>query len=427
MAKLEIKGIGIKKAAPNVLDGTMRWAFDCRMSKEVKNGDLLVIDAEAKRTVAFLINECQDYFDRDDFEWHEESKTIKIWCRPTESYICIPHDEFLQVIDEYNSLKISSDGCFVRTKRRTSRIVIPISTRAHIASHSDKKLIMNLEDGTAISLKPMSFWVTVAALKSGAYDADFMPAESYRSVELYYPLSAERLSEKEEEGVIDSFLFELAASENFIFQKAGLSLDHPWDNEEDDSEFTPKFRPLESFNEGMRLFLAAVPIEDPELRLLSLFKVLEFFAPIVLALDGNEALRKKLDSPLALSPNANYLKSIFDLVESLDERKSDSQMIRLLFETCLDFVELSKMLPHPSFNEINYADKKTNIDAQLKAAAEALVATRNQVAHAKSDYKSTGSELPLNSLPDFNEFLEAAAVQTIRWYNRLPTHLKLKF
>jgi hypothetical protein len=154
--------------------------------------------------------------------------------------------------------------------------------------------------------------------------------------------------------------------------------------------------------------------------------VLEFFAPIVLALESIEALRKKLDSPLALSPDANYLKSIIDLVRSLDERRNDNQMIRLLFETCLDFVELSTMLPHPHFKELKYGDKKTDIEAQSKAASEALVAIRNQVAHAKSDYRPTGLELSLEELSDFNIFLEAAAVQTIRWYNRLSVHLKLR-
>jgi hypothetical protein len=123
---------------------------------------------------------------------------------------------------------------------------------------------------------------------------------------------------------------------------------------------------------------------------------------------------------------SNYLKSIIDLVRSLDERRNDNQMIRLLFETCLDFVELSTRLPHPHFKELKYGDKKTDIEAQSKAAAEALVATRNQVAHAKSDYRPTGLELSLEELSDFNIFLEAAAVQTIRWYNRLPVHLKLK-
>jgi hypothetical protein len=188
---------------------------------------------------------------------------------------------------------------------------------------------MELKDGVVISFEHISLWVTIAALKAGAYHDDFNPAESYQSIELFYPLGASKMSEKEEEEIIDTFLFELAASEKVVFQKAKFLEPTTWDVDEDETKFTPKFRPLEPFNEGMRLFNAAVPVEDAELRLLSLFKVLEFFAPIVLALDSIEALRKKLDSPLALSPDANYLKSILDLVRSLDERRNDNQMIRL--------------------------------------------------------------------------------------------------
>lgn len=385
------------------------------------------MDAEVKKTVEFLVKECEEYLDLDDFEWDNDTKSVSVWFGATDSEIHIPRDEFLQAIEEFKSLKTSGDGSFVRTNRRTSRIVQPASTSAQTIDQFHTKLTMKLADGTVILFKPTSFWVAIAALKAEAYDADFMPAEAYASIELFYPPNANKMSEKEEEEVIDSFLFELAASEKLVFQKAKFFEDAPWDVEEDETEFVPKFRPLEPFNEGMRLFVAAIPVEDPELRLLSLFKVLEFFAPIVLALDSIEALRKKLDSPLALSPDANYLKSILDLVRSLDERRNDNQMIRLLFETCLDFVELSEMLPHPCFKELKYRDKKADIEAQSRSAAEALVATRNQVAHAKSDYRPTGVELPLAELSDFNAFLEAAAVQTIRWYNRLPVHLKLKF
>jgi hypothetical protein len=384
------------------------------------------MDAQIKETVEFLVKECEEHFDLDDFEWHTDTKSVSVWFRATESEILIPRDEFLHAIDEFKSLKTSDDGSFVRTNRRTSRIIQPISTSAHTIGYSDTNLTMELKDGVVISFEHISLWVTIAALKAGAYHDDYNPAESYQSIELFYPLGASKMSEKEEEEIIDTFLFELAASEKVVFQKAKFLEPTTWDVDEDETKFTPKFRPLEPFNEGMRLFNAAVPVEDAELRLLSLFKVLEFFAPIVLALDSIEALRKKLDSPLALSPDANYLKSIIDLVRSLDERRNDNQMIRLLFETCLDFVELSTMLPHPHFKELKYGDKKTDIEAQSKAAAEALVATRNQVAHAKSDYRPTGVELALEELSDFNIFLEAAAVQTIRWYNRLPVHLKLR-
>jgi hypothetical protein len=99
-----------------------------------------------------------------------------------------------------------------------------------------------------------------------------------------------------------------------------------------------------------------------------------------------------------------------------------------LLSTIHQSIKLLKSWTQSLFKVLEFfAPKKADIEAQSRSAAEALVATRNQVAHAKSDYRPTGVELPLAELSDFNAFLEAAAVQTIRWYNRLPVHLKLKF
>jgi hypothetical protein len=71
-----------------------------------------------------------------------------------------------------------------------------------------------------------------------------------------------------------------------------------------------------------------------------------------------------------------------------------------------------------------HQDKKAEGE-HIRLVADTLVATRNQVAHAKSNYQPQGNELALEYLPRFNDFVEAAAIRTIRWYNRLPTHLKL--
>jgi hypothetical protein len=174
------------------------------------------------------------------------------------------------------------------------------------------------------------------------------------------------------------------------------------------------------------LYLAASQITEPELKLLSYYKVLEYFAPIVMALDSNEAMRKKLDSPSTLKPDANFLKSIFELARSLEQRRKDKEMIRLVLETCMDFVDVANLLPKPLAKELSHDDKKGQSE-HIRFVSEALVATRNQVAHAKSNYEPQGNEVSEEYLPQLNEFVQAAAVRTIRWYNRLPVHLKLKF
>jgi hypothetical protein len=108
----------------------------------------------------------------------------------------------------------------------------------------------------------------------------------------------------------------------------------------------------------------------------------------------------------------------------LEKRKVDKEMMKALFATCLDVVELSQYLPKSRRKALSYESKRSEIDAFSRDLAELAVATRNQVAHAKSNYQPTGNELKANELPAFNEFMSRSATQTIRWYNRLPGHQK---
>jgi heterodisulfide reductase subunit C len=109
----------------------------------------------------------------------------------------------------------------------------------------------------------------------------------------------------------------------------------------------------------------------------------------------------------------------------MEKRKIDKELMKALFITCLDVVELSKYLPASRRKALSYESKKVEIDAFSKELAETVVATRNQVAHAKSNYQPAANELRVDELPAFNEFLRVAAAQTIRWYNRLPEHQKI--
>lgn len=400
--------------------------------KPIESGETRYEDSKVEKIFQLICEQLKAYeVEPDDLDWDDEKTTVSFRLHPANEPFTFTRSEFLELPEEIKTMRIAKDVTAVRTSKRTLRIVKATSNETAAVVHEGltKKLGMKTADGIEIGIKTGSFFVAVAAFQREAYDSDFFPPDYYNCVEIEWG-GTSRKTEEEEERIVDTYLFELAASTGLVFQKDALLIERPWDDgfvdaEEDD--FPPKCRPLEQFNEGMRLYLAGVQVDDPELKLLSLFKVFEFFAPIVWALDSNEALRKKLDSPSALNPDANFLQSIFELARSLDKRRNDNEMIRLVFETSLDFVELSTLLPQPRFKKFNYGDKKADIDGQCRNAAEVLVATRNQVAHAKSDYKPLGIELKPDEFGPFNAFLEAAAVQAVRWYNRLPSHLKLTF
>src|SRR5204863_2412647 len=96
-----------------------------------------------------------------------------------------------------------------------------------------------------------------------------------------------------------------------------------------------------------------------------------------------------------------------------------------LLATCVDVMELSRYLPSAWQETLSYESKKAEAEACFKKLAEVIVATRNQVAHAKSNYSPQGTEANPADPPRFNEFLRFAEEQTIRWYNRLPNHQKI--
>ena len=115
-----------------------------------------------------------------------------------------------------------------------------------------------------------------------------------------------------------------------------------------------------------------------------MFKLLEFFVPVVFSLEENEAIRKKLDTPAVLTPDPEYIRSLIEMVRSMEKRKIDKELMKALFITCLDVVELSKYLPESRRKALSYESKKVEIDACCRDLAETVVATRNQVGARKS-------------------------------------------
>jgi hypothetical protein len=374
--------------------------------------------------IQFLLDEYEGFVAADTMSWDEQDHVVDVCLPFSEESILIPEKEFPQFIEECRSLTIDQEHGWVVTAKRAIRIVRAVSFKAEgLTFYFQKDISIALPGGEKVRFSPRNFFAGFAAFKINAYHADAHPPEDYPSVELEFA-SGKPLSREDADSVFDSFLFELAASQDIVFQKAPFVFYDSDDPFGDAGEPALSFRPLEPFNEGMRLFNAAVTVDDPELRLLSLYKVLEYFAPIVFSIDSHDALRRKLDSSKALQPDGDFLASIFELMRSTDKRRTDKEMIKALFERCVDVIDLSQSLPKELRREVSYSDKKTDTEAYARSVAEVLVATRNQLAHAKSNYESQGNEVRKESLAEFNEFLRVACVQVIRWYNRLPNHLR---
>jgi hypothetical protein len=379
--------------------------------------------------IASLLKAWSDQgYSREDLEVDEERGTVTVSVPDDDNAYEIAFDEFVEIIDELKSAKVDAERGYIRTKYGSYQVVEPVSSLAEMADYHEINIAVATRNDITLSFVRGLYIVTFAAVSVGAHHEFYSPSK-FSVISVTYPSPEDLLSEVEEAKLIDTFLFELASTHDLLFSRGqmetsfGLGEDPFEELVGGGSEL--KVRRLEEYNDGVRLYLAALQVSDPELRFLSLFKVLEFFAPVVFSLEENEAIRKKLDYPAVLTPEAEYIRSLIELVRSMEKRKIDKELMKALFITCLDVVELSKYLPESRRKPLSYESKKAEIDAFSRDLAEVVVVTRNQVAHAKSNYQPAGNELRGDELSAFNEFLRVAAAQTIRWYNRLPGHQKI--
>jgi hypothetical protein len=192
---------------------------------------------------------------------------------------------------------------------------------------------------------------------------------------------------------------------------------------------------LEPCNEGMKLFVSAVQINDPELKFLNFYKVLEHFAPVAINIEANELMRKKLDVPKAIFEDGDYIRSIFELATSMKDRFNDEDLIKAAFFTCIDFIGLHCDLPdsimkkirkHTGGQKLKYTTEKQIVTTSTNIVAKIINKTRNKVVHAKSNFTVSGEEIDLSEFEQLNLFMRNAASQAIRWYSRQPNHLKLE-
>lgn len=380
-----------------------------------------------QEAIKFLLHEWEEHDFDSEYVTIDEESSITVQFPSGERTYSFSWDEFVAAIDCARTMEIDVEKGYVKTTSKCYQLVAPANDQAELFDFHDGDISINVDRGVTLTCERAHFLVTFAAVKEEAFH-EYYPPENYRGIEVAYG-DGSALTRESEAQLIDTFLFELAATQGLLFVRTAFDIysDPAYDSEEYDLEKEKDLmlRPLESFNQGMRLYLAALQATDTELRFLSLYKVLECFAPVVFALEENDAIRRKLDSPSALNPDGRYIRSVIELVRSLDRRKNDKEIIKSLLGTCVDIVDLSKHLPEGRQRPLTYDDKRNEKDSFTRMLAEVIVSTRNRVAHAKSNYSPQGNEAQLDEIPRFNEFLKLAAEQTIRWYNRLPDHQKI--
>ena len=347
----------------------------------------------------------------------------------------LPIGNILDLSDEILSIEIINNG-LIKTKNRRYYIV-----DAYEEYHG--QLIRELHSATemgvgniSICLIDESFIVGLAATILEEYDSHYWNTYSqYLSIEVIYENSSTKLSTKEEKNLIASFLFEIADTTGIAlsFSEIRCPTEYDYSDLRDEHEENhSELRELIQFNPAMDLFTSATQIRDPKMKFLNFYKILEHFSPIAVNIEAMELMRIKLDSGRKINKDGDYIKSIFDLANSMRDKKNDEDLIKSSLLTCVDIIGLHELLPPEILKKLNGHLKNKKIDYSVDINTKTTICNmigkiiykyRNSVVHAKSNFKSD-NELEIIDIEALNTFMKEASSQSIRWYSRLPNHQK---
>lgn len=363
-------------------------------------------------------------------EINEEDSDIWIPFPREEGAIEVDIDKLIGYLEEIDSFKIH-DYNKVTTDSVTQRVLVSseVSPIVYLGLLPHCK-----KDGIQIHITNEPFLIGLAASKLDEYSEYNPPCSSHIAIEVIYKSKESRLSEQDEEKLIKTYLFELSHLYKISFEYGSFKNTEEFDYDSvresiiNDSYNLPES--TEDYNPGMDLFVKANQSISPDLKYLSYYKIFEYFAPIQSKIEAYEAMRKKLDSSNLSALNADYISSIFDLARKYEQSLRDKELIKSLIDTTFDLVDIYEELPKSIIKELRlkkleYSTKQEVKDSLINKLGNILYTTRNSIVHAKSNFTSNGLECNIEDLENLNDFMHKACYSTIKWYNRLPNHLKI--
>lgn len=363
----------------------------------------------------------------------EDITEIEFFFLGEQNYTTVIFEEFIDLADQIKSLMIINEG-FIKTKNHSFYIVSANDSRGDFILNENHNLQLHVkEKKISVDIVSESIIVGLAACNLAMYDDNYWGTITpYQAINISYEDHECRLNDMDELALLNSYLFEIADTLNIALIRTDIHLPEEYEYLEDEEQYE-SLRELEPFNEGMKLFTSAVQIEDEELKFLNFYKVLEHYSPIAVNIEANELMRKKLDSPKSKFEDGDFIRSIFQLANSMRDRFNDEDLIKSAFGTCVDFIGLYEELPlsiqkkitgHLKLKKLEYGIDRQQISIASNIAAKIIYKTRNKVVHAKSNFIPDGEEIKSDEFAQLNQFMKFASSQAIRWYARQPNHLK---
>ena len=281
------------------------------------------------------------------------------------------------------------------------------------------------------------FLIGIIASRDGIYDEDFgiYPCSDYLAAELQY--KDVKPNEEEDLSFINSCLYHISSKYN-IPMSVGEFRD--WDDitdETNDESIEVNGSELIPYCKAMDYYVEGLSIDQPDIKYIHYYKIIEYFSPIVSKKFSYEQLNKRLDALQILERDSEYLESIFKLTKQYEVSLKDKELAYTVLRECIDITSLIQFLPEKIQKMISKnfhfslenmpALQFSELDNIKKYLADILYATRNSIVHAKSNYTVTGKECTEEEdLEQLNDFMEKLCQCLFIWNGRQVKEFRLK-
>ncbi len=340
-----------------------------------------------------------------------------------------------------SSIAISKHLSIIRVKPHSSTAdALANGYPLDLSELSVAQTINNAENEFQVSLinNPNLFNVLIER-DFGAFDKynhSYYVSDTYICIEHEKPAELEAIKL-----VTMSFLFILASSYNLVFAiddfeifDIGLAYSEALDEgtlaEQDSGEKAIRLRPADT-SFGMvqlyELYMQGSSSYQIEYKIISYTKILEYCSESWLRLRTHNEISNLLCLPAALNPDFDFIARLIRVMNSQKEYRKQGNATQMLIRECCTAVELSTTTPAylQLFRNISEKSNGKDLGKALDSLASCIVATRNQLVHAKPSYEPTGDECPESDLKEFAECLELVALQAINWFSNLPTQFRV--
>jgi hypothetical protein len=350
-----------------------------------------------------------------------------------DEYIAVTVADFIALAQEVSSPKdVSFDGLTYHSPQRTVIRLEAVDVRSALVIH-DLESTPNQHAVSQVSIGSES--VSVGLVRRSLHFALTLLMRDYHYDEYLPPLSgddvflevrhARSIDANTASDIGYAYLFELGSSLELrlsLSPRSSSADEYPSEDEiQDIKSRAQRLRPLlvgAGLGPLVREYHRATISVDPENSLVCFVKCIEYVSATVVRERQYDDIRKRLQSPTALSPTAAYMDDLLALFEENRIFTKDHEALKLTVDRCCDPILLAPHAPKcvASLRTIKATSKASERKAALADLSACLSATRNQFAHAKANYELTGKECPPDQLPQLVTCATIAAEQCMRWY-----------